>query len=236
MTEHFIILGRSIAALAILLLITRTLGKQTLSNMTFHDFVAAVTLGAIAANLAFNGKIKITLLLISLVTFSGISFILSKLAMKSLKVRKLISGAPSVLIQNGKILEDNMKKNKYTLDSLNEMLREKDIFDIQEVEYALLETNGRLSIMRKQEYKGVTVKDLKLLIQGQQQFPVELIMDGVVLTDNLNDLALSMNDISEDVKKKGKTLDEVFYAVRSTDGQIYYDFYADNIKKPIDKE
>lgn len=235
MTEHLVIFGRSIAALAVLLVITRTLGKQTLSNMTFHDFVAAVILGAIAANLAFNENIKITHILISLLVFSGISFILSKLAMKSRKIRKLISGAPSVLIENGKILEGNMKKNKYTLDSLNEMLREKEIFDINEVEYALLEPNGKLSVMRKKEHRGVTTKDLNLLINNQQ-FPVELIMDGKILNKNLNHVALSTEKLSQDVKKKGKTLDEVFYAVRSTDGQIYYDFYSDNIKKPIDKE
>src|SRR5690554_6208083 len=69
-------------------------------------------------------------------------------ALKSRKLRKWISGAPTVLIEAGKVLEENMKKNKYTLDSLNEMLREKDIFDIEEVDYALLESNGKLSVMK----------------------------------------------------------------------------------------
>ncbi|PZD95155.1 hypothetical protein DNH61_14675 [Paenibacillus sambharensis] len=236
MEEHFIILGRSAAAFIIYLLITRILGKQTLSNMTFHDFVAAIILGAISANLAFNGKIQVTHFLISIGVFTGVSYLLSKLAVKSRKIRKVISGAPTVLIENGKILEGNMKKNKYTLDALNEMLREKVIYDINEVEYVILESNGRISVMRKKEYKTVTLKDLNMIVPGEQRFPVELIMDGQAINENMSHAGVSMEKLVDDVKKRGRSLEEVFYAVRSTDGAIYYDFHSDRIMRPIDKE
>jgi uncharacterized membrane protein YcaP (DUF421 family) len=236
MMEYLVIVGRSVSALIILLFITRILGKQTLSNMTFHDFVAAIILGATAANLAFNEKIEITHLIISMAVFTIVSYIISKIAMKSRQIRKIISGAPTILIEDGKILEDNMKKNKYTLDSLNEMLREKEIFDINEVEYVILETNGRISVMRKKEYKSLTAKDLNLLPSNVPKFPVELVMDGEILTKNLNHLKLDTEWLSENLKKYEKTLDEVFYAVRGSNGHIYYDFYTDNIRKPIDKE
>lgn len=236
MEQGLIILGRSIAAFVIFLFITKMLGKQTLSSMTLHDFVTAVALGAIAANLAFNEKIQVIHLLISIGVFTLTSFLLSKIAMKSRKIRKFISGAPTVLIENGKVLEENMKKNKYTLDSLNEMLREKEVFDINEVEYALLESNGRISVMRKKEYKAVTLKDLNMTIPAKQQFPVELIMDGQVMNKNMNHAGVDKKWLADDVKKRGKSLTEVFYAVKSTNGKIYYDFYSDEIIRPIDKE
>lgn len=236
MAEHFIILGRSVAALLIFLFITRVLGKQALSNMTFHDFVAAVILGATAANLAFNEKIQVTHLLVSLGVFTAVSFLLSKWALKSRKIRKLISGTPTVLIQNGKILEENMKKNNYTLDSLNEMLREKDIFDIDEVDYAMLESNGNLSVLRKREYKNITLKDLNILPSNQTVFPVELIMDGQIMNNNLKQLNLSHDWLMKQLRGRKKKPEEVFYAVKGTDGKLYLDCYSDQVTNPIDKE
>nr|WP_310336696.1 YetF domain-containing protein [Paenibacillus sp. 2003] len=117
--------------------------------MNFHEFVTAVIMGAIAANLAFNEKIEVTHLIISLIVFTGTSYLLSKLNLKSRKIRLLAEGSPTVLIEGGKILENNLTKNKLTLDSLNQMLRQKDIFNMEEVEYALLEVNGQVSVMKK---------------------------------------------------------------------------------------
>jgi uncharacterized membrane protein YcaP (DUF421 family) len=136
------------------------LGKQTLSNMNFHDFVTAVIMGAIAANLAFNEKMEVIHLLISLVVFTGTSYLLSKWNLKSRKMRLLAEGSPTVLIEGGKVLEDNLAKNKMTLDSLNQALRQKEVFDINEVEYALLEVNGQISVMKKKQFRTITMQDI----------------------------------------------------------------------------
>jgi uncharacterized membrane protein YcaP (DUF421 family) len=148
MQAYMDIFIRTITALIILLVVARILGKQTISNMTFHDFVTGITIGAIAANLAFNEKIEVWYLILSLIVVTITSYTLSVIAIKSRKLRKWISGSPTVMIEHGKILEDNMKKVRYTMDSLNQSLREKDIFNIEEVEYALLEDNGRLSVLK----------------------------------------------------------------------------------------
>lgn len=117
--------------------------------MNFHEFVTAVIMGAIAANLAFNEKMEVMHLIISLIVFTCTSYLLSKMNLKSRKLRLLAEGSPTVLIEGGKIMENNLAKNKLTLDSLNQMLRQKDIFNIEEVEYALLEVNGQVSVMKK---------------------------------------------------------------------------------------
>ncbi|MCR8995026.1 DUF421 domain-containing protein [Brevibacillus laterosporus] len=236
MHEYMDTIGRTILSFGLLLLVARVLGKQTLSNMTFHDFVTGITMGAIAANLAFNEKIKMMELILSLAVFSGTSYLMSNIAIKIQKSRKWISGAPTVLIENGKILEENMRKNKYTMDSLNQSLRQKDIFNLQEVENAVVETNGKLSVQKKTEFQSVTKKDLQIFTGGKEKFPIELVMEGQILEDNLRQNKLSKDWLHKEIKRIGKNLDEIFYAVKTSNGTIVFDFYADHIKSPIDKE
>jgi uncharacterized membrane protein YcaP (DUF421 family) len=177
MHEDIDILIRTITSLVLLLLIARILGKQTISNMTFHDFVTGITLGAIAANFAFNVNIKSWHFILSFIGITITSYLLSVIAMKSRNMRKWISGSPTVIIEGGKILEGNMKRVRYTIDSLNQSLREKDIFNIEEVDYAVLEDNGKLSVLKKEQYRSLTKKDLNIKSKTIF-FPVELIMDG----------------------------------------------------------
>lgn len=226
---------RTITALIILLLIARILGKQTISNMTFHDFVTGITLGAIAANLAFNEIIEVWYLIFSLIVITITSYTLSVIAIKSRKMRKWISGSPTVMIEAGNILEGNMKKVRYTIDSLNQSLREKGIFNIEEVEYAVLEDHGKLSVLKKDEYRNVTKKYLNI-ISNKAFFPVELIMDGEIIEENLEQNGLEKEWLVKELKNRGKKISDVFYAVRGTRQQIVFDFYEDNINKPIDKE
>ena len=229
------ILIRTVLAILMLLLIAKILGKQTISNMTFHDFVTGITVGAIAANLAFNEKLKWSYLILSLVVISITSLLLSVIALKSRKMRNWISGSPTVLIEDGKILEDNMRKVRYTLDSLDQALRGKGIFNMEEAEYAVLEDNGTVSVLRRDEYKHVTKKDMKLS-SAAQAFPVELIMDGTIQEKNLENNGLTKEWLETELKRKGKRISEVFYAVRGTQQQLIFDLYEDNIHKPVDKE
>lgn len=226
---------RTVSALLILLLIAKWHGKQTVSNMTFHDFATAITMGAIAANLAFNEKVPVKYLILCLFILSLTSVGLSWLSLKSTTARKWIAGSPTVVIEHGKILDDNLRKLKFTLDSLNQSLRQKDIFDISEVDYAILETNGRLSVKKKEEYLNVTRKDLKLR-SSKSTFPVELIMDGKILEKNVSENGISKDWLLSHIRKKGKKIEDVFYGVKSSNGKLYLDFYHDGIAAPVDKE
>jgi uncharacterized membrane protein YcaP (DUF421 family) len=235
MHEYINIFIRSISALILLLIIARILGKQTISNMTFNDFVTGITLGALAANLAFNEKITPWNFIFSLIVITMTSYLLSIIAMKSRYLRNWISGSPTVMIEGGNILENNMKKVRYTIDSLNQSLREKDIFDIEEVEYALLEDNGKLSVLKKDEYRYITKKDLHI-ISKTLSFPVELIMDGDIILDNLERNGLTKEWLAKELKKRGKKISDVFYGVRGTRQQLIFDFYEDNLSNPLDND
>jgi len=229
------ILLRTIVAILLLLLVARILGKQTISNMTFHDFVTGITIGAIAANLAFNESLKWSHMLLSLAVITVTSFLLSIIALKSRKLRDWISGSPTVLIEGGKILESNMRKVRYTLDSLDQALRGNGIFNLDEVDYAVLEDNGMVSVLKKEEYQLVTKKDMKLQSHSQA-FPVELIMDGSMLEKEMKENGLTKEWLEAELKSRGKQIADVFYAVRGTKQQLIFDFYEDSIHKPTDKE
>lgn len=235
--EHIIdTVGRAALAFAIMMIITRMLGKQTIAQMTYHDFVAAITLGALTANLAFNVQMEIWQLIAAVLTFSGIAYLLVFLSLKNRTMRKWFSGQPSVIIQDGKILESNMRNQKLSLDTLNQELREKNIFNIEEVQYAVLELNGKVSVLRKPDFLPVTRKDLKLKPGTRQWFPIELIMDGVIIHENLQQNNIKLEWLLTQMNKKGLSVAEVNYAVKSSNGHVYFDRYDDDMKNPIDKE
>lgn len=235
--EHmFEIIIRSAAAFGIMMVIARILGKPTISQMTYHDFVAAITLGAITANIAFNVKMNVWQLLVALITFSGIAYVLMILALKNRTLRKWVSGQPTILIQDGKILENNLRKLKITLDTLNQELREKNIFNIDEVQYAVLELNGKVSVLRIPEYLPVIHKDMNLQTDAQQSFPVELIMDGCIIDENLRQNDIKKEWLLSQIKARGLSVENISYAVKSSIGHLIFDHYNDGIQHPIDKE
>ncbi|AHV99626.1 DUF421 domain-containing protein [Paenibacillus sabinae] len=235
MEAYIGIIIRTFSAILLLLFVAQLLGKQTISNMTLHDFVTGITIGTIAANLAFNETQKWTHLLLSLIVITVTSIVLSIIALKSRKMRRLISGSPSILIEGGKILEDNMRKLRYSMDSLDQALRGKGIFNVEEVEYAVLEDNGTVSVLKKDEHRYVTKKDMKLR-SHKQAFPVELIMDGILIEENLKNNGLTREWLDSELKRRGKQISDVFYGVRGTQHQLVFDYYKDGITKPIDKE
>ncbi|MBD3922110.1 DUF421 domain-containing protein [Paenibacillus sp. PR3] len=235
--DHIILTGlRTILAFLIMMVIARILGKSTISQMTYHDFVAAITLGAFTANIAFNTTISLRQLLTAFLMFGGIAFLLMIVALRSRPLRKWISGQPTILIQDGKIMESNMRKLKITLDTLNQELREKFIFNIEEVHYAVLELNGRVSVLRKPEYLPVTRKDMNIPAGPRTSFPIELIMDGKTIEDNFQQNGITKEWLVSQAKVRGLALDSVNYAVISSNGHLFFDSYEDRIQHPVDQE
>lgn len=236
MNVTFEVILRTLSAFVLLTCIAHILGKQTISQMTSHDYIASITLGSIAGNLTFNTSIDFSNFITALVIFSTIIFIATLISLKNRKARALFNGEPTVVIEDGKILEKNLKKLKFTLDSLNQSLRKKDIFDIDEVEYAIIEADGQLSVLKKPPYRYVTRKDLGISTPPQSSFPIELIMDGQIITKNFTQHHFTTSWIYTELKQRGLTLTDVSYCVQGTNNQLYFDLYKDKIHSPIDKE
>lgn len=129
-----------------------------------------------------------------------------------------------------------MKKNNMTMDTLNQLLRQKDIFDINEVDYAILELNGKLSVKKKEQFRNTILLDLQPHGNSNKQFPLELIMDGRILYGNLDANQISHSWLHGELNARNKKAEDVFYCVRGSNGQLYLDYRSDNIQHPIDIE
>lgn len=227
---------RTLSAFVLLICITHLLGKQTISKMTYHDYITSITLGSIAGNLTFNTSIRISNYFTALIIFSTFLFLATLVSLKNKKARELFNGQPTVVIQDGKILEKNLEKLKVTMDSFNQALRRRDIFDIDEVEFAIFEPDGHLSILKKPLYRFVTREDLGISSPSQSDFPIEIIMDGQFIDKNMTQNHLTKDWIDTEVEQRGLKLADVSYCVRGTNGQLYFDLYNDKIDSPIDIE
>lgn len=200
--------------------------------MTFFDFVVGIVMGTIGGGYIIaniNSPLAMLSPLILAVLSVGVAF----LTVKSLPARKLLLGEPLIVIQNGKILENNMLKTRYNLNHLEMQLREKDIFDITEVEFAVLEPNGVLSVLKKSQHLPVTMKDLKMPTQ-YKGIASEIIKDGNVIEQNLKQNNLDFGWLYDELRKRGieKTAD-VVYASFQPDGNLYIDTRQDNLRYNI---
>ncbi|WP_088072312.1 DUF421 domain-containing protein [Gottfriedia luciferensis] len=236
MPEHFEIISRTLLAFLILFIGAKLLGKQMIAEMNTFDFIGAISIGAIIANLAFNLNIKIHHSVIAFIILVSIILLVSYVSMKSRIGRNLLAGNPTVIIEDGKILEANMRKMRYSLDYLNQQLRQKGIFNIDEVLYVIVETNGRVSVLQKPQFRNVTKQDLNISTIQESNLPIELVMDGEIISKNLRQNNLSESMLQNELKKRKLQTKDVVYAVLAANGNIYIDTYKDQITSPIDQE
>lgn len=220
---------RSIVLVAILFFLTKWLGKKQLSEMSVFEYISGIVLGSIAAIFSFDLRLNLLYGFISMFIWFLIPFLVEYVSLKSKTFRDFTQGKSAVLIQNGKILEDNLKKERVSADELLERLRDKNIFRVADVEFASLEPSGRLSVLPKKETTPITPKTLNWKV-GQETAPETVIMDGEILLEPLANLKLSTNWLLTELEKQNATLANVFLAQVDSDGQLTLDLYDDQLK------
>lgn len=212
---------RVFLSLTLLFATTKFLTKRSLSKLTYFDYVAGTTLGTVAGNLTFNVNISILNYVLSITLISLIISFISRLTLKNKALRKFFSGEPTTLIEGGKILEKNLDQLNYCHDYLRQQLRQKEIFDINEVETAMLEANGELSIKIKDKYRPLTVEDYNKS-EKSEGFAIELILNGVVLKENLKETNFDEDWLFRElINRSIQDIKEVSFAVLSTNGTVY---------------
>jgi uncharacterized membrane protein YcaP (DUF421 family) len=217
---------RTIFSVFLLIVSIHIIGKQIIARATYLHYIVNITLGSIAANIAFETKLNFFNLTASFVVFVAISVLLSHLSLKSHTLKKWIIGKPITLIDKGKILEKNLSKINMSLDVLTQNLRRKDIFDMNEVECAVIEMDGGLSVLKKTMYLPVTRKDLAFQ-KPDSSFPLELIVDGEIIFENLTKKNLTMGWLEKELVKRKLIQKDVNYMVLGTNNQLYIDLYQD---------
>ena len=175
---------RTLLLYLVLLATVRLLGKRQIGQMEASEFVVAMLVADLAAIPMQDISIPLHSGLVPIITVLAAELILASLCLRSIRLRKILCGKPVILIENGRILQQNLKCTRVTLDELTGHLREKDILDIRTVQYAILETNGNLSVFPYPAEVAPSAKDLK--VHPKDRFlPITLISDGHLLKDNL---------------------------------------------------
>ena len=218
-----------------ILIYTRILSKRQIGQLTFFEYINGITFGSIAAVLATDIDPQKTLYnLIGLTLFAGWTFLAAYVSLKSRPVRKVIAGEPTVIIHNGKILEANLKKMHYNLDEMLMQLREKDVFDINEVEFAILEPSGVLSVAKKSQMSSPTRSDLNLSSE-YEGISTELILKGEIIHQNLKQIGLDDKWLLKELQNRGvKDIKDVDLAILSSKGNLYVDMSQDSLSTPVD--
>lgn len=175
---------RTIVLYLILIAVIRLMGKRQIGQMEPSEFVVTMLVANLASIPMQDGGIPLFSGIVPIVTVLGIELVLSALSLKSLKIRRILCGKPVILIENGNILQKNLKKTRVTLDELTGHLREKDVLDLRSVQYAILETNGNLSVFPYPKERPASAKDAGIPARPQQ-LPITIISDGKLLQDNL---------------------------------------------------
>ncbi len=220
---------RSLIAFSSLLVFTRMLGKQQLSQLTLFDYILGITIGSIAASLSVDLSSRAWPHWVGLFTWFAIVAAMQWSGIRWKTADRIFSGEPLVVIRNGKIMEQNMKTIHYTISDLLEHLRNKGVFDISRVEFAVLENNGNLSVLLKPEYQPATLKDLQIK-PSPGGISTEVIYSGLVVEENLKMAGVSLRWLQEQLQAQGiSDPKEVFLATYNLDsGLLWIDKYQDN--------
>ena len=162
---------RTTGAFIALLILARILGKKQLSQLTFFHYITGIAFGSIAAEIAGQTDVKFMDGITALIWWAVLTLLASYISLKSSKLRIVLDDQPTIVVKEGAIMENAMKKEKLHVNDLMMMLREQSIFTLQDVHYAILETNGQLSVMKKITQQGATKQDVKASTTAPKYLP-----------------------------------------------------------------
>lgn len=236
MTDLSLVLIRGVIGFVLMFTLARLMGKRQITQITYYDYIVGITIGSIAAELTFTTHVRLSNFILSMILWVLISIFISKMEVKSVVFRKLTEGTSRALIKDGLILEDNLSKENMTVDELMILLRKKDIFKLSDVQSAILETNGDLSVLKKRELEPLTPKDVGMVVE-KEGTPSIVILDGNLLEKNLGDYGYTREWLLGQIQKQGaEEFSDVFLAQIDSMGNVYVDLFRDKLKIPQIKE
>ncbi|PKM96445.1 MAG: hypothetical protein CVU84_01670 [Firmicutes bacterium HGW-Firmicutes-1] len=212
---------RATIAYLLLLGVTRLMGRKGLSQMTFFDFSVIITLGSVTANLSMGPNSTTASAVTSLLTLGALAILTGYLHIKNIWISKLTNSEPVTAIENGRIIDKNLKKVRFTMSELTSLLRQKNVFNYADVEFAIIENDGHLSVLPKSQKAPLTPSDLNLSTT-YKGLTKDLVMDGKVLCENLKSVKLDETWLNAQLSNQGiDSIEQIFYAGLDSSGNLY---------------
>lgn len=234
MDEGLVVIVRSVIAFFSLLIFARLLGKEQISQLSFFDYVLGITIGNIAGSLATDLSSRAWPHWVALLTIATFGYLMEFISLKWRFAAKFLEGEPTIVIMNGKIMEKALRKMRLRVTDIFELIRNQGVFDPNQIDFAILEPNGQISILKKPEHQPLTPMDMNM--QGSPTgISTELIYDGIIIEENLSQLNKDVKWLTKELKKHGiHNVSEVFIVTLNPAGSLYIDKYEDHIKKVTD--
>lgn len=220
---------RGLISLIALFLTTKMLGKKQVSEMSVFDYVIGISIGNFAAEMTINFEANEVNGVVAVLIFGFVAYLVSYLSMKSMSLRRFFMGKPTILIKKGKISKINMKKSNFDLNELLEEARMNGYFDLKEIEYAVLETNGHISFLPYAKYRPITPNDMAINTTSSG-LCANVIIDGNIMSRNLKNIGLTEEWLKNNLKTMGfENYQKIFLCTIDSNKKISV-FEKNNVK------
>ena len=219
MSEALSVTFRAILSLITLFLVTKLIGKKQVSQLSLFDYVIGISIGNFAAEMTINTDSPIMNGTLAVVIFGVIAWLISILTMKSIVLRRFFTGTPTVIIEDGILLEGGLKHEKLDVNDFLEQCREQGYFDISQIAYAIMESSGKISILPKSAFSTVTISDMDLK-KKKASLVSNVIIDGNIMVKNLKFMGKDKEWILKKLKEKGKKLEDILLGTLDDDEKL----------------
>ena len=200
--DFFYIFIKSIWSILALFFLTKIMGRKQLSQLNLYDYVVGITIGSVAADISVDLESHFMYGIIVMVVYTLVSVLISHFTAKSIKLRRFVIGSPIIVIEDGKIIEDNVERAKLDISDLLQEARTNGYFDISEIEFAIMEANGKVSFMPKSKYAPLTPSDAKVKVD-YKGLCANLVIDGNIMSNNLKVIKKDDKWLLTRLKKEG---------------------------------
>ena len=211
---------RAIVLYVVVLIVMRLMGKREIGQLQPFELAISIMIADLASTPMTEIGIPLTNGIVPILGLLVMHLAISTLNIKSIKIREIICGKPRILIYRGKIDEDSLRKERLTVNELQEKLRSKDTVTLGEVEYAILETSGEVTVIKKPEKRNTIPEDFGIQ-PDYEGIPYDLVVDGKVMYSNLKALGKDYEWLKKEIKKFKMKPEEVLIATIDGKGQVF---------------
>ena len=222
------ILFRTLIIIVILFILAKLMGKKQISQLNLFDYIIGITIGSIAADISLDLEKNLVAGLVCLSIYGLFSILVSYITMKNIKARRFLNGVPTILIENNKIIEDGLKKAKLDINELLAEARSQGYFKLEDIEYAIMETNGSVSFMPINSSSPATKKDVNVKV-NKESLVANVIIDSKLLDENLKEMHKDKKWLDSVLKVQGyNSYDNILLATLDINDKVIV--YKKNIK------